>query len=84
MSSAAASGLPRQGGSNSLTLERQLGTGNKKTPLLVLRRFRAAMGASLAAQLAGEVEADETGDWLFAEDALDVGHEQDEVQRIRR
>lgn len=47
-------------GSNSLVLEQQLDLGNKKTPLLLLRRFRVAMGASLTRPLTGEVEADET------------------------
>lgn len=47
-------------GSNSLVLEQQLGLGNKKTPLVLLRRFRAAMGASLGVPLTGEVEVDET------------------------
>ena len=41
-------------------LASQLGIANKETALLMLRRFRVAMAASLVAPLAGEVEADET------------------------
>ncbi len=47
-------------GTNSLVLASQLGIANRETSLLMLRRFRLAMAASLVAPLTGEVEADET------------------------